>query len=83
MSLLTTRDVAERLNVSEEWVRDHRYDLGAIRLGNDRNGQLRFDEQGIQQYLEQRRLARPAAPARRGGRPRGVTRRIPADVGSW
>lgn len=72
MSLLTTRDVAERLKVSEEWVRDHRVELGAIRLGNDRNGQLRFDERGLQEYVEGRRLKQPGKPARarRPGPPR-------------
>jgi hypothetical protein len=41
--LYDTRAVARMLAVSEDWVRDHAVELGAIRVGDSPRGPLRFD----------------------------------------
>ena len=43
LRLLDTRTVARMLAVSEEWVREHAAELGAIRVGDGPKGALRFD----------------------------------------
>lgn len=76
MSLWTTADVATELAVSEDWVRDHAGELGAIRIGDPRNGPLRFEPDAIDAYKQSRRIRRPpTAPAWPEDR-----RKIPAGV---
>src|SRR4051812_49236028 len=72
-----TAGLAARLGCSEEWVRGHAAELGAVRLGDGPKGALRFDVGRVDQALERRRLAE-AKPARRRARP-GPSRR-PATV---
>ncbi len=57
-SLLTTAQVAGRLSMSEEWVRDHAAALGAIRAGGSR-APLRFEPQRIEAWKERQRLGAP------------------------
>lgn len=76
MALWTTADVAAELAVSEDWVRDHAGDLGAIRIGDPRRGPLRFEPDEIAAYKQSRRVACPPA-----ARPEPEDRRkIPAGV---
>lgn len=56
---LDTPAVARMLGVSEEWVRDHSGELGAIRLGDGPRGALRFELERIRRALDRRRLAAP------------------------
>lgn len=66
---LDTAKVATMLDASEEWVRDHAAELGALRLGDGPKGALRFRAERIRKALEHRRLGEsPRRPARR--RPR-------------
>ena len=88
LRLLDTRTVARMLAVSEEWVREHAAELGAIRVGDGPNGALRFDAARVRAALERRRLGRPMDRQRR---PLGQRRRslglvpaaVPADVKDW
>jgi hypothetical protein len=41
--LYDTRAVARMLAVSEDWVREHAAELGAMRVGDSPRGPLRFD----------------------------------------
>jgi hypothetical protein len=67
--LYDTRAVARMLAVSEDWVRDHAAELGAIRVGDSPRGPLRFDVDRVRTALAQRRLQRTErAPAKRRGR---------------
>lgn len=67
--LLDTQAVARMLAVSEEWVREHAAELGAIRVGDSPRGPLRFDVDRVRAALAQRRLQRTdRAPAKRRGR---------------
>ncbi len=52
---LTTAEVALRLKMSQEWVRDHAAELGAFRAGGSR-GALRFEPSKIEDYKERQRL---------------------------
>ena len=86
--LMATPVVARILGVSEEWVRDHASELGAIRVGDGPKGALRFDSRRLRAALERRRVERPreASPGR--PRPRRRSRgvaptAIPADVKEW
>jgi hypothetical protein len=68
---LDTAAVARMLNASEEWVRDHAAELGAVRLGDGPRGPLRFDPARVTEVIESRRLARRRpTPHRRPGPPR-------------
>lgn len=75
--LLTTAEVAQRIKMSEDYVREHAPELGGIRTGGPRSP-LRFDPQGVEDWKARRRLSPPAPPPRkphRAGRrraPRGV-----------
>ena len=48
---LTAAEVAQRFGVSAEWVREHRVELGAVRLGDGPRGRLRFDQQRVAEAL--------------------------------
>lgn len=65
---LDTAAVARMLGCSEEWVRDHAAEFGAVRLGDGPEGALRFDVGRVDQALERRRVA-GAKRARRRTRP--------------
>jgi hypothetical protein len=64
LRLLDTRTVARMLAVSEEWVREHAAELGAIRVGDGPKGALRFDAARVRAALERRRLSQPKARQR-------------------
>jgi hypothetical protein len=86
--LLDTEAVARMLGVSEEWVRDHAAELGAVRIGDGPKGALRFDVARIRGALESRRLHRPRVPQRRPPGPRRRSRgvlpaAVPSDVKDW
>ena len=86
--LLDTKTVARMLAVSEEWVREHAAELGAVRVGDGPKGALRFDAARVRAALERRRLDRPKDRQRRrpGQRRRSlglVPAAVPADVKDW
>jgi hypothetical protein len=88
LRLLDTRTVARMLAVSEEWVREHAAELGAIRVGDGPKGALRFDAARVRAALERRRLSQPKARQRRrpGRRRRSlglVPAAVPADLKDW
>ena len=82
-----TATVALSLAVSEDWVRDHAGELGAIRIGDGPRGELRFDLRRVEQAMARRRVGEP--PVRRGRRPGprpslgAPPGAIPTDVRSW
>jgi hypothetical protein len=86
--LLDTQTVARMLGASEEWVRGHAAELGAIRVGDGPKGALRFDAARVRAALESRRLDRPDMERRRQPGPRRrsmgvVPAAVPADVKDW
>lgn len=50
--------VAQRLSVSDQWVRDHAKALGGIKLGR----LWRFDLADVERYLNRHRTRDPLAP---------------------
>jgi len=75
--LLTTREVAQLLAMSEEWVRENAAELGGIRMGRTARSQLRFDPEGIAAYKERQRLGAPMEPkSRRRPGPRPAPRGV-------
>jgi hypothetical protein len=55
-TLLTSKELASELNVSESWVRDHAHGrrrpvLPSINLGSKRKPTYRFDRKVIQEWL--------------------------------
>ena len=89
MNLLTTRAMAARLSASEDYVREHAAEFGAIRLGGPRSP-LRFDPERVEQALERRRLTyhepKPEPEPKRRPGPRRVPEGVellplPDDVG--
>lgn len=52
--LLTAQEVARRFGVSAEWVRDHRDELGVVRLGDGPRPRLRFDAEIVVEALTRR-----------------------------
>jgi hypothetical protein len=86
--LMDTQTVARMLAVSEEWVREHAAELGAIRVGDGPKGALRFDLARVRAALERRRLERPKdrQPRHPGQRRRSLSllpASVPADVKDW
>jgi hypothetical protein len=85
--LVDTQIVARLLAVSEEWVREHAAELGAVRVDDGPNGALRFDLARVRAALERRRLERPTDGPRRRSRQRRRRwvsyRRPPTDVKDW
>lgn len=85
--LLDTHTVARMLAVSDEWVREHAVELGAIRVGDGPKGALRFDVRRVRAALDRRRIDQPKQKQRRrsGRRPSlGIMPAvIPADVDDW
>lgn len=69
--------VARMTGMSTDWVRSRAAQLGAVRMGEGKHGELRFDVQLVQAWIDEHRLDRPAQPKqrRRGGparRPAGL-----------
>jgi len=65
---IDTTAVATMLGVSGDWVREHAAELGAIRIGDNPKGALRFELRRVRAALDQRRLGgRPASNTRRPG----------------
>jgi hypothetical protein len=64
-----TAAVARHVGVSEDWVRDHAAELGAIRVGDGPTGALRFDARKVRGALERRRLRQSdgSSPRRTAG----------------
>ena len=56
--LLTAQEVARRFGVSAEWVRDHRDELGVVRLGDGPRPRLRFDPEIVVEALTRRSKCR-------------------------
>jgi hypothetical protein len=86
--LVDTQTLARMLAVSEEWVRAHAAELGAVRVGDGPKGALRFDLARVRAALERRRLDRPKGRQRRPPRQRPrsmgvVPAAVPADVKDW
>ena len=86
--LVDTQTLARMLAVSEEWVRAHAAELGAVRVGDGPKGALRFDLARVRAALERRRLERPKdrqrLPPRQRRRSMGlVPAAVPADVKDW
>ena len=56
MTILTAREVAELLRVSEGWVRDHatrkQPRLPMVKLGKQKGAPLRFDFDQIKEFVE-------------------------------
>jgi hypothetical protein len=70
---LDTATVARMLDASEDWVRSHASELGAVRLGDGPRGALRFDATRVHEALDRRRLAETNRRRRhRPGPRRGV-----------
>jgi len=57
--LLTTREVAELLRLSEDFVREHASELGGIRMGRGSRSPLRFEPARIEDWKERHRLEAP------------------------
>lgn len=59
--LLTADEVGEILKMSGQYVRDHRKEIGFIRLGGNqhsgRGGRLRFRRAAVENYLRRQRAA--------------------------
>lgn len=78
--LYDTRAVARMLAVSEDWVRDHAAELGAIRVGDSPRGPLRFDSDKVAAAIDRRRVGRPERarrPRRPGPRRSGGVKLLP------
>lgn len=58
--LLTTEQTAKSLAVSEDFVREHAAELGAIRIGHGSRAPLRFEPTRIEDWKERQRLDAPA-----------------------
>jgi hypothetical protein len=52
--LIDAAGVARRFGVTAEWVRDHRDELGVIRLGDGPRPRLRFDAETVAEELRRR-----------------------------
>lgn len=55
--LLNVPEVAEYVDMSTDWVRDHAAQLGGVRLGDGTRGELRFEADKVRAFVERRRLA--------------------------
>ncbi|MFN8215143.1 MAG: hypothetical protein U0R71_00965 [Solirubrobacterales bacterium] len=65
MALLTTAEVAAEVQMSEEWVRAHAAELGAIRAGRTARAPLRFEPEAIESWKLAHRIASPVLKAGR------------------
>lgn len=78
--LVSAATVAQHIDMTEQFVRQHAAELGGHRL----NGRYRFDVNAVRSWIAAQRvqLEQPAA-RRRPGPKTGVGRAIPADVKDW
>jgi hypothetical protein len=53
--LVRTGVLAVGLGVSEDWLRSHAEELGAIRIGDGKYGELRFDPKVVDEAIRARR----------------------------
>ncbi len=69
--LMTGKQVATRLNVSYQFVREHQTELGAIILGGSkkRAGRLRFQPEAIESYINSRATNRRPNETAPGAQP--------------
>jgi hypothetical protein len=65
VGLMTTGEVAAEIAMSEDWVRDHAAELGAIRAGRTNRAPLRFDPEWIAEWKRAHRVGAPPADRRR------------------
>ncbi|MQA76310.1 MAG: hypothetical protein GEU88_18610 [Solirubrobacterales bacterium] len=63
--LLTVAEVAQWLSLGEGWVREHAAELGGVKVGDDPRAPLRFTGQGVEEWIERRRLQPAERPRRR------------------
>src|SRR4051812_24210695 len=70
--LVDADDVCRLLRVEREWVYDHKWELGAVRIGEGERGPLRFEAAKVLGYIEAHRVTRETERHERGrpGRPR-------------
>lgn len=47
---------ARRLGVSRDWVRTHAAELGAVRMGEARNDELRYPPEALEEYIRSHTL---------------------------
>jgi hypothetical protein len=88
LHLINTETLARLLAVSEEWVREHAAELGAIRVGDSPKGALRFEAGRARAALDRRRVGRPSdtqhgRALQRRRSPGVAPTAIPADVKDW
>lgn len=76
MPLMTTAEVAEEIAMSQDWVRDHAGELGAIRAGRGGRAPLRFEPEALEAWKRANRIRQPDVGARRRRR----SRRSPSGV---
>lgn len=57
VGMVGTAAIARMVGMSEDWVRDHAGDLGAVRAGAGSRGELRFDVEVVRERLAMRRLS--------------------------
>jgi hypothetical protein len=72
VALMTTAEVATDITMSEDWVRDHAGELGAIRAGRTERAPLRFEPERIEAWKRLQRISQPVANGarrRRADRP--------------
>lgn len=80
--LLTRAEVAELLRKDPSWVGRHKVELGAIKMGDAPNAELRFDPARIADYLAANQLGRrPQADDPPAAKPKAQRRRR-ADSGA-
>lgn len=70
--LVETAVAARFLSASEDWVRDHAAELGAVRLGDGDRGELRFEAVKLRAFVAERRVTGPVMPAKRATGRRGA-----------
>ena len=71
-----TPAIATMLGVSDDWVREHAAELGAVRIGDGPKGALRFELRRVRAALDRRRLARPRESTPRRPGPERTVRRL-------
>jgi hypothetical protein len=68
-ALLSARDVAARLGVTEAWVRERADDFGGVRLADGQRPRLRFDPERVAESLSLRSSSKASPSPQHGDRP--------------